>query len=136
MTVLQAWKDSLALLKPQNLKLLALATFNSWVQGWKALFESKIIYCVVAMWCAIYGLGIIVATQPGFGLFFSDDIWFDIYLLLYALVIFLILGGFVLNILVFVKAIRPSVERKTFAYFKEKLLSQVIITMPVVIGLL
>ncbi len=90
MTLIEAWKDSLTLCKPQALKLIFLVTLNAMWQAVRALYTAWFLVPVVALSIASFFTHSII---PG-----------------------LVAYSFVLASLLL--AVRPSTYIKDFAYFK------------------
>jgi len=111
MTLLQAWADSLSLLKPKNLKLFLLVTVKSIIDAYKVLL--KYWWCLFAIIVLLYG-----------AIFLQVDIvtclWAD-----------KMATYFFYDILVFATlvAVRPSLEQKNWAYFRR----YIIYVVPVIL---
>lgn len=97
MNVLQSWSNSLAILKPANLKLFLLVTLKSIVETYKVLFTK--FWWAVLIFIALDFITFLNISSNGPLLFLRTIIEIFVYFLLYLL-------------------IRPSVQKKDVAYVK------------------
>lgn len=104
MELVQAWKDSLALLKPQNMHLFLLVTLKSVIEAYKTL---------LLYWWWLFAILLYCCIVPYYHTMSMSSLrWFTI----------IVQWSFQLLIFASLLATRSSVEQKNCSYFREHML--------------